>query len=332
MIYSLGSIPFTERLLLRAADETFQTSNTPSHRHAGPNSNLHSPILHLFRMISNPGKLALTPSYKDLVAAIVQASCSGRISRGSRLELLRQFTEVKATDTDPISNEPQFAETIWKTVAQEAADALRSFPIESARERDGSVSRDYDNINKILSSGLRFSNAFQEWSHLLDSFVRVVRTEKGDRLLVTMIVEPMAEILLWRPAHGSYVPLSSLLGHSLSIPFFQDPVTGGECSSSGSVEEPLFPHKLLELVAKTLLKAYEVFNVSDTDCLAFFIESLASFMSSGFPSFHSKVLETLQTSLCLWLKDEACQIDIDRGANSRILTAVSTIPHFMGGG
>ncbi|KAJ5610622.1 hypothetical protein N7510_007341 [Penicillium lagena] len=342
MIYSLGSIPFTEKLISRVADETFQVSNTPSNRRTGPNSNLDSSILHLLRMISNPGNLALTPSYKDLVTAIVQSSCSGRISRGSRLELLQQFTELRPTEIDSHSREIQVSEEIWKTVAQEAADALRSFPIESARERDGSVSQDYDNISKILSSGLHFSNAFQEWSHLLDSFVRVVRTEKGDRLLATMIVEPMAEILLGLPARGAYMPSSLLLSHSLSIPFFQDPVTGGEYSGSGSVEEPLFPHKLLELVGTTLCRVYESFDASDTDDLAHFVESLASFMSSGFPSFHSKVLETLIPSLCLWLKDEACQIDIDRGANSRILTACRTlssvvvhilqtsVPHDMG--
>jgi hypothetical protein len=138
-----------------------------------------------------------------------------------------------------------------------------------------------------------------------------------------MIVEPMAETLLSLPVRGAYMPSSSLLSHSLSIPFFQDPVTGGEYSSSGSVEEPLFPHKLLGFVGTTLCRVYESFDASDTDDLAHFVESLTSFMSSGLPSFHSKVLETLQPSLCLWLKDEACQIDIDRGANSRILTAVS---------
>ncbi|KAJ5811987.1 hypothetical protein N7474_008288 [Penicillium riverlandense] len=325
MIYSLGSIPFTEKLLSRVADETFQISNTPSHHRTGPDSNLHSSILHLLQMISDPGKLALTPSYKDLVTAIVQASCNGRISRWSRLELLQQFTELRPAGIDSRSRELQVSEEIWKTVAQEAAEALRSFPIESARERDGSVSRDYENINKILSSGLHFSNTFKEWSHLLDSFFRVVRTEKGDRLLATMIVEPMAEILLSLPARAAYMPASSLLGHALSIPFFQDPVTGGEYSGSGSLEETLFPHKLLEFVGTTLCRVYESFDASDTDDLAHFVESLTSFMSSGFPSLHSKVLETLQPSLCLWLKDEACQIDIDRGANSRILTACRTL-------
>ncbi|CAI7634269.1 unnamed protein product [Penicillium viridicatum] len=289
MIVSIGGIPFTEKLLLRNADEIDNIS-----KHSHPNTTQEGNI---------------------------DAACNGRFSRGSRLELLQQCAELSATKTSAIPRAAQLVEVIWKATAQAAAAALQSFPMESAHGRDGSVSRDYENVIRILSFGLSFTSFFQEWSHLLETFVRVVRTEKGNQAVATMIVEPIAERLMNLSAGDTYLPSTSLLSHSLSIPFMQGTGLGIDHSGIQAAGHAIFPHKLLASIAQTLHGAYDNFNASQPNGVADFIEALTSFLGTGVPQFQSQILQCLQSSLGLWLKDKSHKIHVDRGVDSRILTA-----------
>jgi hypothetical protein len=315
MIVSIGGIPFTEKLLLRNAEEAV---NTPANPH--PNTSPESPIIHLLRIISSTAvTISPSQSYLRLALGSIEAACNGKVSRSSRLELLQQCAELSATSSSARPCAPHLSAMVWSATAQVAANALQSFPIESARERDGSVSRDYENVIKILSFGLSFASSFQEWSHLLDSFVRVVRTEKGNQAVAITIVKPMAERLMHVSAAESYLPSTSLLGHSLSIPFLQG--TGLGIDRDGNRSGDIFPHKLLESIAQTLHGAYEDFHSSNAHGLAEFIEALTSFLGSGIARFQCQILESLQPSLGLWLKDESHKINLECGVDSRILTA-----------
>lgn len=325
-ILSLGGIPFTEKLLLKTADETFQTANISTHRNSDPSTDMDSPILHLLRIIRTT-TIAVAPSssYTLLVNETIGASCNGRISRGSRLELLQQCANFSIKDSASSSHHMQalLSEEVWKSSARAAADALQSFPMESARERDGSVSRDYDNVTKILASGLQFPNAFQEWSHLLEAFVHVVRTEKGDRLLATLIVEPVAECLMHLSVENTYLHLTSILKHALSIPFMQETGLGIENTVAQQESSPPIPGKLLEVVGVYLHQSYILFISSENRGLDEFLESLTSFVGSGINQFRSDVLQMLQLPLGVWVKDSEYKFDVSRGVNSRTLTAVS---------
>ncbi|KAJ5384772.1 hypothetical protein N7517_002683 [Penicillium concentricum] len=317
MIVSIGGIPFTEKFLLRNADET---DTTPTHVH--PNTTPESAILHLLRIISSTaGEISPGQSYTHLVLGNIEAACNGRFSRGSRLELLQQCAELSTTKTSAIPRTALLSEVVWNATAQAAANALQSFPMESARGRDGSVSRDYENVIKILSFGLSFPSASQEWSHLLETFVRVVRTEKGNQAVATMIVEPMAERLMHLSAGDTYLPSTSLLGHSLSIPFMQGTGLGIDRSGIQAAGHAIFPHKLLESISQTLHGAYDNFSASKSNGLADFIEALTSFLGTGVPQFQCQILQSLQSSLSVWLKDESYKIHVDRGVDSRILTS-----------
>ncbi|CDM33717.1 hypothetical protein DTO013E5_1487 [Penicillium roqueforti] len=317
MIVSIGGIPFTEKLLLRNADETESISI-----HSPPNTTQESAILHLLRIISSTaGTMVPSQSYKLLVLCNIEAACNGRFSRGTRLELLQQCAELSTSKASAIPRAAQLSEVVWNATAQVAADSLQSFPMESARGRDGSVSRDYENVIKILSLGLSFPSAFEGWSHLLETFVRVVRTEKGNQAVATMIVEPMAERLMYLCAGDTYLPSTSLLGHSLSIPFMQGTGLGIDRSGIQAAGHVIFPHKLIASTAQTLHDAYHNFNASQSHGLADFIEALTSFLGIGVPQFQSQILQNLQSSLGLWLKDESYKIHVDHGVDSRILTA-----------
>ncbi|OQD67017.1 hypothetical protein PENPOL_c004G07283 [Penicillium polonicum] len=317
MIVSIGGIPFTEKLLLRNADEIDNIS-----KHSHPNTTQEGAILHLLRIISSTGGIIVpSESYTHLVSGNIDAACNGRFSRGSRLELLQQCAELSATNTSAIPRAAQLVEVIWKATAQAAAAALQSFPMESAHGRDGSVSRDYENVIRILSFGLSFPSFFQEWSHLLETFVRVVRTEKGNQAVATMIVEPIAERLMNLSAGDTYLPSTSLLSHSLSIPFMQGTGLGIDRSGIQAAGHAIFPHKLLASITQTLHGAYDNFDASHPNGVADFIEALTSFLGTGVPQFQSQILQCLQSSLGLWLKDKSHKIHVDRGVDSRILTA-----------
>lgn len=322
VIGSLGGINFTEKLLVKTTEEIFEAGNTPFQQHSAPATTPDSPILHLLRAISsNPLAIMPTSSYIQLVKSAIEAACKTKISRGSRLELLQQCANLTGPHVNPTSGCSSLCEVVWKASAGAAADALQSFPIESSRERDGSVSRDYENVTKILADGGQISSAYPEWAYLLESFVRVVRTEKGSRSLATLIVEPISESLASLAIRDTYLPVTALLSHSMSIPFMQEKSLGLD-ETCQQASAPPFPQKLIELVKNTLQSAYDSFDPSQIHSLPSFLESLTSFLGSGIPSFRAQTLELLQSTLALWIKDEHCKIDLMHGTDSRTLTAV----------
>lgn len=333
IILSFGTIPFTEKLLSKTAQEGFQTANTPTHHRSHDDTNLDTPIMHFLRIISSfNGPSEASPSYLRLIDGILEAAANGRLSRGSRLALFRQCADLLPGDVGahPSANST-FARFIWHGTAKLAERCLCSFPIESARDRDGSVSRDYENAMKILLSGLQFPDARLGWSQLLDAFVRVLRTEQGDRAISSIVVEPLAEHLILLRLEEAYSPSAALLSHALSLPYYHQGMLNSARAGfipSSSVpsqkDQVLFPHRLLNLVDRMLRDSYKMFNPVETAGVTDFIESLTSFLGSGILSFRCSVLETLQTPLSLWLRDEARQLSAESCADSRILTAVSS--------
>jgi hypothetical protein len=330
IIGSLGGINFAEKLLVKTMEEIFEIGNAPFQQDTAPGTTPDSPILHLLRAISsNSPSITPTSSYIELVRSAIEAACKTKISRGSRLELLQQCANLTGPHVHPSSSSSRLSDVVWQISAKVAADALQSFPIESSRERDGSVSRDYENVTKILADVAHIPTAYPEWAYLLESFVRVVRTEKGNHSLAPLIVEPISESLASLAVFETYLPVTVMLSHSMSIPFMQDKSLGID-GISHQVISPFLPHKLIELVKNTLQSAYDSFDPSEIHRLPRFLESLTSFLGSGNSSFRAQALESLQSPLALWIKDEHCKVDLTHGADSRTLTAVGIfLLHFF---
>lgn len=312
IISSLGSIPFTEKLLLKTTDETFQIANTPTHRHPQQNSNLVTPIVHFLLLVSGrPGMLEPNSAYSLLIDSTLEAACNGKGSRSSCLELLRHCAELCQAQAESRSGVTVFAQVIWKATAKLAQESFG--PIESARERDESASRDYENIMGILCTGLRFSDVSQEWNQLLDSLIRVVSSERGYWAVTEIIVEPLAESLMGLEVQFSYLPLTALVTHASFI--HQNAPNG---------PDQVYPQKLVDMIDKTLRASYENSNPSDVNELTAFIESLCSFLESGALSFRSASLEGVQDSISLWMEDGAQQLNID-SEGTKIFGAVSVL-------
>lgn len=317
IISSLGSIPFTEKLLLKTTEETFQVANTPTHRHPRENSNLVTPIVHFLLLISDrPGVQEPNSAYSSLIGSTLEAACSGRGSRCSRLELLRHCAELCPTESESRSGVTVFAQVVWKATAKLAMDPLGSFPTESARERDESASRDYENIIGILCTGLRVSDVFEEWNRLLDFFVRVVKSERGHHAIAAIIVEPLAESLMRIGVQGAYLPSAELIKH-LSIPRYQGmPNAENRPNSSthpNGVDQLLYPQKLVEMIGRTLRVSYEGLASSQAREFAVFIDSLTSFLGTGALAHRSAILADLQGAISLLLEDGGRQSEADSG-------------------
>ncbi|KAL4815419.1 Rap1-interacting factor 1 N terminal-domain-containing protein [Aspergillus spinulosporus] len=312
MIIALGSISFTEKLLLKTAD-SYQAA-TPTHRHPKANNNPDSPILHLLRLLIDvSGISGPTAAYSRLIGGIVEAACHGKVSRGSRLDILRQCADLYP-DGSGFHGVDNFAQIVWTMIAQMSADCLCS-AMESARGRDGSIARDYDNAIKILSAGLKYSDSFQVWDQLLGAFIRVLRNEKGDCAITTTILEPLVGLMMDLDIRTACSPASSIIHHCSLIPFLEYE------KGANDKNIPPFPTALVGLAHQILSRSYELLVPSHSNSAVVFIEALVSFLGSGTFVFRSVLLDQLQHPLGLFLKDESRKISVESGADSRILTA-----------
>lgn len=315
IISDLGSIPFTEKLLLKTSDETFQTATTPTHRGQRGDSNINTPIVHLLRLVSDiSGVNEPTQSYLDLVNGTLEAFCDGKETRGSRLDLLCQCVDLHPSETNSHSAQHKFDQVVWECTAQFAMDALYRLK-ESNRAPSP---RDYESVVKILSAGLKFADVSQFWGQLLGSFAHATRTEKDDQAIKTMVLEPVAEAATQFHNRLVYTPSISLLLLLLSVSCERPDISQTDVSHGLHL-----PKKLQTLVHETLRESYGAFDPANSAGAAPFIESLASFLESGDLNFRSMVLEKLQGPLVQWLKDEVRKLDAESDVGSRHLLAVS---------
>ncbi|KAL3436898.1 Rap1-interacting factor 1 N terminal-domain-containing protein [Aspergillus tetrazonus] len=315
MIIALGSISFTEKLLLKTAD-SYQAA-TPTHRHPKANNNPDSPILHLLRLLIDvSGISGPTAAYSRLIGDIVEAACHGKVSRGSRLDILRQCADLYP-DGSGFHGVDNFAQIVWTTTAQMSADCLCSSAMEPARGRDGSIARDYDNVIKILSSGLKYSDSFQVWDQLLGASIRALRNEKGDCAITPTILVPLVGLMMKLDIRTACSPASSIIHHCSVIPFSEYE------NAANDNNTPPFPTALVGLAHQILSGSYELLVPLHSNSAAVFIETLVSFLGSGTFVFRSVLLDQLQHPLGLFLKDESRKLTVESGADSRILTAVS---------
>ncbi|KAL2870200.1 putative telomere length regulator protein (Rif1) [Aspergillus lucknowensis] len=325
MVVNLGNIPVTEKLLLKTAESTYQTVNTPTHRHSRTNRNPDSPFIHLLRLISDAQGISKpTIAYSEFIHAVVEAACRGRGSRSSRLDILRQCASLCCGGREFYFAVTWFAEKLWKSTADLSADCLSSFPIEPTRERDGAVRRDYDNVVQILSAGCRFSDSLSVWDRLMDAFTRVLRTEKGDRAVADLGLLPLTTAMTSLKASDAYLPAASVFKHCLTIPFSdkEDTATTEQRTES---KEPPFPTGLVGFAHQVLEDSSQQFGRAHPSGLAVFIESIASFLGSGSANFRFMLLESLQEPLGLYVKDTSNRLTADDGVESRFLTACRSL-------
>ncbi|QGA20322.1 hypothetical protein EYB26_008024 [Talaromyces marneffei] len=326
LVSTIGPSPFTETLLLKTSQETFQTANTPTHRRSRTDRNSDTPFMHILRMISSYGdSFEPTESHLSLIDGLLDAASKGRQSRGSRLDFLERCTEPSLNENGANEKASKLDSYIWDAAARFSVNCLGSLPMETLRERDGTIARDYMNVSNVLLHGLQFTTSPTTWNSLLESYIRIVRIEKGERGISTLVIEPIAQKLIQLDLVRPYLPLKALINQALSLAYYQQTKYPATPSSSNQASSFFFPEKLLTLIRKVLADSYNHFNSSDSVPFAEVIESLTSLLGSGTLQFRYMLLEYLQSPLALWLRDSARYLTSENGADSRLLTAYRTL-------
>lgn len=325
MISTIGPAPFTEKLLLKTAEETFQAANTPTrHRTSQSGTNLDSPFMHLLRLISSHD-LEATESYSKLVNALLQPAYEARSSRGSRLEFLVKCTEVCSAEVARRpSRSPALERQAWEVAAQLTARCLRSFSPESMRDRSSSVTREYGNLLKIIARGACYRDAHATWESLVELLVRMVRVDKEDRGIAMLVIEPLAAVLLDLNPQQICLHLETLISQATSVHWHRhNPDRSSERPDRGvDVREELFPNKLLEAIERVLVEYYKAPKAESAD-ISRLMESLASLLGHGLFSFSTAVLDRIQASLALWIRDAEHRLAVEDGADKELSIAVS---------
>lgn len=329
MISTIGPAPFTDKLLLKTADETFQAANTPTrHRTSQSDTNLDSPFMHLLRLVSSHD-LETSQLYSNVITALLEPAYRGRSSCASRLEFLLKCTEVcsaEATRRPPRS--PALERQAWEVIASYTAMCARTFSAESMKDRSSSVGREYGSLFKIISRGACFRDAHRDWNALVELLVRTVRADKGDRGIAMLVIEPLAAALLDLNSQQICLHLETLIDQAASVHWhLPNPAMSPERLDHGiDVREELFPSKLLEAVEKVLLECYKAPKIESGD-ISRLMEALELWLDKGAFSFRTAVLERIQASLALWIRDAEHRLD---GADKELWTSVSlSHPHFF---
>jgi hypothetical protein len=336
IISSVGPIPFTEKLLLKTSQETFQTANTPTHRRYLTDSNHKTPLLHLLHLVT-PSPPKLSPAYFRLVRGIIEICLHGRTSRGSRLELLRQCAELHSGRLTSCPNSVAApTQCIWQTTSKLAMECLGSSSVETIRREGGDSTLDeYEKVVAILAAGTCFVKIQTEWTLLLDALVSVIRAERGVNATIS-ITEQLAEHLLNQdfvvPVPHSTALLALAVftnsnGHARRSPL---PMAKKKLPLPRRQDQPVLCDKLMQLVNRVLQASYERFHDTDVDNMSKFIEAVHIFLDKCPPDFGPICLEALQTGLSPWLTDHKSQLNKGSGVDTRILISVSHHNTFLG--
>jgi hypothetical protein len=334
-IISIGPMPFTEKLLQKTAQETFQMAGTPTHRRPGTDINLDTPFMHLLRLVTTSLKLkAPTASFRQLVGSLIDAGLRGRTSRGSRLDFLEKYSDLLPYDfNDNLLLHRTFAhlsfvQSTWEVIARLSEECLRSFPLESAREREGRFSRDYDNVLKILQRGLAYPEANVTWSKLLEALIGVVRTERGDIAIANVIIEPIAERVLELDETYAWSPTAIIIDNLRSLPGYRCNHPHSKLDQVQQTFAPVchgdtrFPEKVMHLIKKVLYDSYHAISTEGDRGVTAVIEALTSLLGLGVLNFRSSLLGHLQEMLATWLEDESRYLTPESCGDSQVLVAV----------
>lgn len=330
IVSSLGPIPFTENLLLKSSSqETFQTANTPTHRRTQADKNCKTPILHFLHLIGSlPPAVQPGPAYRLLISEILDICSHARSSRGSRLDLFRQFAELHLHDVGDGSNPIyQSARYMWEVTSELVRDYLSSITPDTSKGRDGSLSRDHAFIVvKILEAGIRFRESWSEWSQLANALVDTVQAGKKEYAIVGTIIGQLSECFLNQDI-TLVIPHTGVLLKLAVHPDIRESLSPRppriNPNPTHNVDHGEIGYgKLMDLTEKTLKDSYQRSRELDPSMLTNFIEAVDYSMNSCPTEVRPLVLERLQSSLSLWLADRDHLLGTDSVDGRKLLAAV----------
>lgn len=326
VVHSLGSVAFTEKMLLKTSTETFSIAQTPTHRRPHPNGVIRTPLLHLLQYVCLSTYPVSIPRYKSLLHGIIETGIRNRTSRSSRLEALRQFTEsLLGPTSEALELNHDSVEEVWKCTSTFTKETLaNSTPDTNVMGKDETSARDYDKVLAILERGTRYGIKSLEWSSLFRSLVAVVRNEKGDAQVSHFI--------------------ESFVGHSIrngvSIGFgemglFMEPISfpREQATQVQSINLPTttksspkpqpFCEKVVSLTNDILLHLYHAQSWECIPDILAFLDAVSQWLERCPEHYRITLLERLQTGIVPWLSDPSEKLTAESCVDKSILNSVS---------
>ncbi|KAM5434384.1 hypothetical protein McanCB56680_004483 [Microsporum canis] len=329
IIPTLGSVAFTEKVLLKSSSETFSIAQTPTHRRPHPNGVVRSPILHLLQHLCLSPYSTTGPRYKALLRGIIETGLQGRTSRSSRLEILRQVTELLlGPASETLELNPSSVEEAWKSISSFAKDVLANTNNDmNAMGKDETSFRDHDKVIKILEYASRYGINSFEWSSLFRSLVAVVRNEKGD-INTSSFIDAFTSRLL----RDDMLPISCA-----EMPLFMEPVSFPREAAaeeqpanllmnlkSGKLIQP-FCDKLVTLANDLLLHIYHTQSETLIPDIPGFLDAVSQWLERCPLNYRITLLERLQMGIAPWLADTSKKLTTESGLDKAVLTSARAL-------
>ncbi|KAI2604608.1 hypothetical protein GGR54DRAFT_621760 [Hypoxylon sp. NC1633] len=198
MVKSLGSLPFTEKLLSLNKPNSFVPIATPSRRLGKEQGLVRSPLHHLFSILST-----LPPGIQDdegiahLIKAVLNPLILSRPSAHAKMDPAREFAQILPTDA-------LFPYGPWVFVSDIFSLSLENSQSSSLTNTSGidptKIGQEYREIVKHLERGIKSAPnlPWEHWQSLFQLLVASVTDEAGEAGCSIAVVEPLAKSLLER--------------------------------------------------------------------------------------------------------------------------------------
>lgn len=334
---TLSAMHFSEANLLRNELDSFEAAPTPSHRPSKHHAVMQAPVVAIFGLFARP-PAAVNPNadYFEVAGRLLRSLSKAKISRKSRLHLLRQCSDT-ITSTPASDSLRATRAGLWCVLARECAAALAdsdNSPNAQEPQRLGHQLRD---TVHILTIGFEFCTSrrlcLAQWNYLYMKATKLAQQEAGQGAVVLGLAEPVAEALsaveFTKDSCGLVPILSTLLGRCTWPKNRQQLEEGrkalwntGLAPARHSIFEP-FVH-VLTLSNLTLQNAYR--SLKDCNDLIFaLLWALEDFLNSGPVTQIHSTLRKMQQGLSLWISDQDRHIVGSEGGIGALKSRVSML-------
>ncbi|KZF26166.1 hypothetical protein L228DRAFT_257648 [Xylona heveae TC161] len=310
----VGSIVFTEKILMRIAQDKFEAALTPSRR-LSRDSDPQSPIIHLLSLFSKP-QLAIEPSetYFGMLRDLLERCRTSRSSRMLRLSFLRECAQLLHGNWSS-SYDSRKALQLWSTVATLARATIEQSNSGSVTDTPQPVGQEYREITKILEvgCGLRDQECFSDWEALFIAFAAVVKKEAGDAAAIISITEPLAHVISTRAFEAENSEILLLCG-SLILSSSLKPVDWSSMERSKRTlwgfspapkkinELDSFNH-LYEMINSLFSSCYENLEKIELHGVAKLISATTEFIRHRPLTWTGILLKRIQNGVALFIED-----------------------------
>jgi hypothetical protein len=329
IISAMGPIPFTDKLLLKTSQDSYQSNLTPTHRHPQGNARVKSPSIHLLHLVHQSAGSQPTLEYSALVRALIEVSVTGRTSRGAQLDLLCQFAEAVEEDVQEMSGDAfGSSQLVWKPIAAVTKNCLEASRQNDPPMRGLSVTSrsDYDKVKRILCIGIKFPAALAEWATLLDVLVTTMRAD-GVTSGIPRIIEAIADSPTFQRSDVSIPHFLALFAHFSVLNGASQAVKAlppNKIPTFKNRSEDGMPfEKLLTLASRAMDVGYcGLPSMGNVNLLAL-LEGMERFVSQCLSSEGIQCMEKCQSGLSLWIEDSEEKLTKSLLEDRHVLDAVS---------